>query len=92
MPKKGIHPQYNTETTVNCICGNSFTVASTEKGPIKVESCPACHPAYNKGLVVKQVTKGRMEKFAEKMKKIDAVKTSKTTEKKATKTTKAPKK
>lgn len=77
MPKNGIHPQYNTDVTVNCICGNTFTIASTLKGPVKVESCPACHPAYNKGLVVKQVTKGRMEKFAEKMKKIDAAKTPK---------------
>ncbi len=74
MPKKGIHPQYHENVEVNCICDNTFTVSSTEKGPIKVESCPACHPAYNQGLVVKQVSKGRMEKYAERMKKIDAVK------------------
>lgn len=77
MPKNGIHPQYHNEVEVNCICGNSFKIASTLKGPIKVESCPACHPAYNKGLVVKQVTKGRMEKYLEKQKRIDAAKTSK---------------
>ena len=77
MPKSGIHPQYQTDTVVNCICGNEFKIASTQKGPIKVESCPACHPAYNKGLVVKQVSKGRMEKFMEKQKKIDAAKTPK---------------
>lgn len=77
MPKKGIHPNYHTDVAVNCICGNTFTISSTDKGPIKVESCPACHPAYNKGLVVKQVSKGRMEKYAEKMKKIDAVKKAK---------------
>lgn len=77
MPKQGIHPQYSTDVTVNCICGNTFTIASTLKGPIKVESCPACHPAYNKGLVVKQVTKGRMEKYLEKQKRIDAAKTPK---------------
>lgn len=78
MPKKDTHPQYNKEVVVNCICGSSFTVASTLKWPIKIETCPACHPAYNKGLVVKQVSKGRMEKYAEKMKKIDAVKETKT--------------
>lgn len=77
MPKKGIHPQYYTDVAVTCICENKFTVATTEKGPLKQDSCPNCHPAYNEGLVVKQVSKGRMEKFAEKMKKIDAVKATK---------------
>jgi large subunit ribosomal protein L31 len=72
--KTWIHPQYHTAVAVQCICGNSFTVATTLPGPIKVESCPACHPAYNKGLQVKQVSKGRMEKYAEKMKKIEAAK------------------
>ncbi len=77
MPKAGIHPQNHTETVVNCICGNTFSISSTEKGPLKVESCPACHPAYNKGLVIKQVTKGRMEKYLEKQKRIDAAKGTK---------------
>ena len=75
--KQGIHPQYYTDVVVNCICDNSFTIASTMQGPIKVETCPACHPAYNKGLQVKQVSKGRMEKYAEKMKKIAAVQAQK---------------
>ena len=55
--KKGIHPQYHKNVVVNCICGNSFELSSTIAGPIKVESCPACHQAYNKGLQVKQVSK-----------------------------------
>jgi large subunit ribosomal protein L31 len=72
--KKEIHPKYFKDVVVNCICGNSFTIASTIPGPIKVESCPACHPVYNKWLQVKQVSKGRMEKYAEKMKKIASAK------------------
>lgn len=72
--KKGLHPHYNTDVAVNCICGNSFAIASTMQGPIKVESCPACHPVYNKWLQVKQVSKGRMEKYAEKLKKMEAAK------------------
>lgn len=72
--KQGIHPQYHRDVVVNCICDNTFTIASTMPGPIKVESCPACHQAYNKGLQVKQISKGRMEKFAEKMKRIEAAK------------------
>ncbi len=72
--KKGIHPNYHKDVAVQCICGNSFTIASTMQGPIKVESCPACHPAYNKWLQIKQVSKGRMEKYAEKMKKIEKAK------------------
>ncbi len=70
--KEGIHPNYFNDVVVNCICDNTFTISTTMPGPIKIESCPACHQAYNKGLQVKQISKGRMEKYAEKMKKIEA--------------------
>ncbi len=71
--KKGIHPQYNQEVAVECICWNSFTVSSVDKWPIKVESCPACHPTYT-GKEETKVIKWRMEKFLEKQKKIDDIK------------------
>jgi large subunit ribosomal protein L31 len=72
--KSGIHPKYNKEVTVNCICGNSFVISTTLAGPVKVETCPKCHQAYNKGLQVKTISKGRMEKHAEKLRKIEAAK------------------
>jgi large subunit ribosomal protein L31 len=43
--KNDIHPQYNTECKVICVCGNKFATGSTMK-EIKVELCSACHPFY----------------------------------------------
>ena len=71
--KNGIHPKYFKDVEVNCICGATFPINSTIPGPIKLESCHKCHPTYNKNLVIKKVAKGRMEKFLEKQKKIEAL-------------------
>jgi ribosomal protein L31 len=71
--KKNIHPKYHDEVAVNCLCGNSFVISATIPGPVKVETCPKCHTVYNKWIVVAKVIKGRMEKFLEKQKKIEAV-------------------
>lgn len=43
--KAQIHPQYNEEAQVICVCGNKFTVGST-KDIIHVELCNKCHPFY----------------------------------------------
>ena len=67
--KKGIHPNYYENVEVICICGNKFVVNAAVPWPIKVESCPACHPAYTWEGKTK-VIKGRMEIFLEKQKKI----------------------
>ena len=72
--KKGIHGNYYKDVEVVCICGANFTVNTTIPGPIKVETCYQCHPVYNKDKAVKKVVKGRMEKFLEKQKKINAIK------------------
>jgi ribosomal protein L31 len=45
------------------------------KGPIKVETCKACHSAYT-GKVELKLTKGRAEKFNEKLKRMEAAKNS----------------
>lgn len=72
--KKGIHAQYFKDVEIKCICWETFTINTTVAGPIKVETCYKCHPTYNKDKVIKKVIKGRMEKFLEKQKRIDAVK------------------
>lgn len=76
--KEGIndpkHGTYYTDVEVSCICGAKLTINTTVPGPIKVETCAECHPAYNKDKVIKKVIKGRLEKFLEKQKKIDAMK------------------
>jgi large subunit ribosomal protein L31 len=43
--KASIHPQYFTDTTVVCSCGNTFITGST-KDRITVEICSKCHPFY----------------------------------------------
>lgn len=73
MPKKEIHPVYHKDVQVQCICGNSFTVNAAVEGPMKVETCPSCHPIYTWKKETK-ISKGRMEKFMEKQKKMDALK------------------
>ena len=74
--KKDIHPTYNKDVTVTCICGNTFTVNAAVAGPIKIESCPACHTVYT-GKKEKLVMRGRLEQFEEKRKKIEALKNNK---------------
>ncbi|MEI6426136.1 MAG: 50S ribosomal protein L31 [Candidatus Absconditabacteria bacterium] len=71
--KEGIHAQYFPEVVINCICGESFTIATSVPGPIKVETCYKCHPTYNKDKVIKKVIKGRLEKYLEKEKRMNAI-------------------
>ncbi|MBI2329264.1 MAG: 50S ribosomal protein L31 [Chloroflexi bacterium] len=59
--KDKIHPQYYTDATVTCACGNSFTIGSSKKS-VRVEMCSKCHPFYTgeRRLVD---TAGRVERF-----------------------------
>jgi large subunit ribosomal protein L31 len=43
--KKEIHPDWYAETPVTCLCGNTWTTAST-KETIRVQVCSRCHPFY----------------------------------------------
>ena len=72
--KKWIHAPYYEGVEVTCICGASFKINATVPGPIRVETCYQCHPAFNENKEVKKVIKWRMEKFLEKQSKIDAMK------------------
>lgn len=63
--KQAIHPTYFDNCQVTCACGNSFTTGSTlEK--IEVEVCANCHPFFT-GQQKFVDTKGRIEKFQEKV-------------------------
>lgn len=70
MPKSWIHPAYFDDVQVVCICGVTHTISSAVKWPIKVETCKSCHSAYT-GKVELKLTKGRAEKFNEKLKKME---------------------
>ena len=59
--KDKIHPQYYTDATVTCACGNSFTIGSSKKS-VRVEMCSKCHPFYT-GERRMIDTAGRVERF-----------------------------
>ena len=79
--KKDIHPQVNTDTTVTCVCGNTFVTLST-KDSISVEICSACHPFYT-GKQKLIDTEGRIEKFERMKKQAEAKKQNMSAKKKA---------
>ena len=65
--KQGIHPNYYDDCQITCTCGNKFTTGSTVK-KIDVEICSKCHPFYT-GQQKFVDSKGRIDKFMEKVEK-----------------------
>jgi len=65
---------YHQKVEVTDIDGNTFYINSTSEGPLRVETSFMSHPAYNPDRVVERKAKGRMEKFLEKQKRMDAIK------------------
>lgn len=59
--KTEIQPKYFPTASVECACGNKFTVGST-KEKINVEICSKCHPFYT-GTEKVLDSAGRVEKF-----------------------------
>ena len=73
--KKDIHPQYFPNASVQCACGNTFTVGSTKEF-IEVEICSKCHPFYTgRGKIVDIM--GRVEKFRKRLAKKEELKKKK---------------
>lgn len=62
--KPGIHPEY-VESTVTCVCGNSFQTRSTRPS-LRVELCSNCHPFYT-GTQRIVDTGGQVERFMRRM-------------------------
>lgn len=71
--KTEIHPKYEKDAKITCLCGNSFTVGSTQK-EIRVEICSACHPFFTGNEKVID-SAGRVERF--KARKAAATKNTK---------------
>ena len=82
--KTDIHPTYYPKAGVKCACGNSFTVGSTKEF-IETEICAKCHPFYTKKEKVLD-TLGRVQKFKDKMAKVQPKKAKKVKVKKEQKT------
>jgi large subunit ribosomal protein L31 len=64
--KAKIHPEYYTDATVTCSCGNTFTTGSTRK-TMKVDLCSKCHPFFTGELRIVD-TAGRVERFKRRYK------------------------
>ena len=69
--KTKIHPEYVT-SLVHCACGNSFETRST-KPDLHVEICSNCHPFFTGQQRIVD-TAGRVERFAKRLEKSEAVK------------------
>ena len=61
--KEGIHPDFK-EAKVICVCGETFSVRSTQQS-IHVDICSKCHPFFT-GKQKLVDTEGRVEKFRKK--------------------------
>jgi len=81
--KKDIHPRYYPNAKVFCACGNTFEVGSTEP-ELHVEVCSACHPFYT-GTAKFIDTAGRVDKFQERVRKAEEMKSQKMVKKKVIK-------
>lgn len=73
--KKDTHPAYHAQATIQCACGNSITVGSTQQS-IDIEVCSACHPFYT-GEKRGAVRGGRVERFQSHLQKKEAFQTKK---------------
>lgn len=68
--KNTIHPQWFTDATVTCACGNTFNTGSTVE-TISVDICNKCHPFFT-GEMRFVDRQGRVDRFMEKMKAAEA--------------------
>ena len=59
--KAKIHPKYNEQAKISCLCGNTFTAGST-KSEIRVEVCSQCHPFFTGEQRIVDAM-GRVERF-----------------------------
>ena len=65
--KEEIHPQYFSEATVTCACGNSWTTGATQE-QIRTDVCSACHPFYTGEQRIVD-TAGQVERFMRRLEK-----------------------
>ena len=64
--KTNIHPNYFTEATVTCACGNTWKTGSTRK-EIRVEICSQCHPFFSGEMQRIVDIEGQVDRFYKKL-------------------------
>jgi large subunit ribosomal protein L31 len=74
--KANTHPKWNHQAVVKCACGNTFNTGS-QQDEIIVEICDKCHPFFT-GEQKFVDTKGRVDKFMQKMAKAKKIQANQT--------------
>jgi len=88
--EKDLHPKYYEKAEVTCACGAKFIIGSTlEK--INVEICSQCHPFYTGQTKIMDAA-GRVQKFEERLKRQQSLKSKKLPKAEKSKTKAATKK
>jgi large subunit ribosomal protein L31 len=64
--KKGIHPNFFTDATVVCSCGNTWVTGSTKK-VIHTEVCSRCHPFFTGQQQRLLDVEGQVDRFYKKL-------------------------
>ena len=63
--KENIHPEYYPNTTVVCVCGNTWQTGSTVES-IHIDVCSKCHPFYTGEQRIVD-TEGQVDRFYKKL-------------------------
>jgi len=71
--KEGIHPEWYTEATVICACGNTWTTGATIP-EIRTDICSNCHPFYTGEQRIVD-TEGQVDRFMKRLQRRDAIRT-----------------
>ncbi len=64
--KKDIHPEFYTDATVTCSCGNTWKTGSTKK-EIRTEVCSKCHPFFTGEQARLIDIEGQVDRFYKKL-------------------------
>jgi large subunit ribosomal protein L31 len=67
--KEGLHPEWYTEASVVCACGNSWTTGATVP-EIRTDICSACHPFYTGEQRIVD-TEGQVDRFMKRLQQRD---------------------
>lgn len=67
--KKDLHPQWHSEATVVCACGNTWVTGATVP-EIRTDICSACHPFYTGEQRIVD-TEGRYDQFMRRLQRRD---------------------
>jgi len=69
--KEGIHPEWHSDATVVCACGNTWTTGATMP-EIRTDICSACHPFYTGEQRIVD-TAGQVDRFMSRLKVRDNI-------------------